>query len=253
MAGADAARLANLPPSMASRQEEKQRRREERLAQERQADAASARTRRLQMVGGAILVVAVAVVAVVLVAAGGGGSSDSGPSSRVGTSSASIPAAGPNAKADKLPAAAKAAGCVAKKFPVEGRTHVTTSVTYKTNPPTSGNHNPTPAADGVYVPGTTPAKEHFVHSLEHGRIELQYRPGTPKRTIDQFETLFNEKFNGTPGYHMLLFENNTKMPYAVAATAWTQMLGCPRMNNRVFDAVRAFRARYTDKGPEFIP
>jgi len=238
---------------MASRQEEKQRRREERLAQERQANAAAARSRRLQMVGGAVLVVAVVIVAVVLVAAGGGGSSDSSPSSRVGKSGASIPAAGPNAKADKLAAAAKAAGCVTKTFPMEGRTHTTSKVKYKTNPPTSGNHNPTPAADGIYDPGNTPAKENFVHTLEHGRIELQYRPGTSRHTISQLETLFSEKFNGTIGYHMLLFENTTRMPYAIAATAWTQMLGCPRMNNKVFDAVRAFRARYTDKGPEFIP
>ncbi len=42
------------------------------------------------------------------------------------------------------------------------------------------------------------------------------------------------------------------MPYAVAATAWTQMLGCRQMNDKVFDALRAFRARYVDKGPELV-
>jgi hypothetical protein len=52
---------------------------------------------------------------------------------------------------------------------------------------------------------------------------------------------------------MLLFQNTTKMPYAVAATAWTHALTCPRMNDRVFDAIRTFRARYIDKGPEKIP
>jgi hypothetical protein len=236
---------------MASRQEEKERRRQERLAQEQQAQSSSQRARRLQLVGGGVLVAAIVAVAVILVASGGGGG-DKSPTSTP-TSGVAIPAAGPNAKADKLAAAAKAAGCVSKKFPVEGRTHTSSPVKYKTNPPTSGNHNPTPAQDGVYDPGNTPAKENFVHSLEHGRIEIQYRPGTPKRTIDQLETLFNEKVNGTAGYHTLLFENNTKMPYAVAATAWTHLLGCPKMNDKVFDAIRSFRARYTDKGPEFIP
>ena len=43
------------------------------------------------------------------------------------------------------------------------------------------------------------------------------------------------------------------MPYAVAATAWTHLLGCPKMNDKVFDAIRAFRLAYVDKGPEFIP
>ena len=52
---------------------------------------------------------------------------------------------------------------------------------------------------------------------------------------------------------MLLFQNNTNMPFAIAATAWTHLLGCPKMNNQVFDAIRTFRAAYTDKGPEFIP
>ena len=213
---------------MASRQEEKERRRAQRLAEEEQAHAAAARARRLQMVG------------------------DKGPSSTKGTDVA-IPAPGPLAKADKLPDAARAAGCVAKTFPVEGRTHVTSTVHYKTNPPTSGNHNPTPAQDGIYDPGNTPPKENFVHALEHGRIEIQYRPGTPKHTRDQLESLFNEKVNGTQGYHTLLFQNNTNMPYAVAATAWTHLLGCPKMNDKAFDAIRAFRAAYTDKGPEFIP
>jgi len=237
---------------VASRQEEKERRRAQRVAEEEKARAGAQRARRLQMVGGAVLVAAIVVVAAVLISSKSGGS-DKSPSSKKATNGAAIPGAGPLAKADKLPAAAKAAGCVSKTFPAEGRNHVTTTVHYKTNPPTSGDHNPTPAQDGIYDPGNTPAKENFVHTLEHGRIELQYRPGTPKHTISQLETLFSEKFNGTIGYHMLLFENTTRMPYAIAATAWTQMLGCPRMNNKVFDAVRAFRARYTDKGPEFIP
>ena len=42
-------------------------------------------------------------------------------------------------------------------------------------------------------------------------------------------------------------------PIAVAATAWDHLLGCPRMNEQVFDAVRAFRNTYVDKGPEIVP
>ena len=50
-----------------------------------------------------------------------------------------------------------------------------------------------------------------------------------------------------------MFQNTTSMPYVVAATAWTHLLGCPTMNDKVFDAIRTFRARYTDKGPESVP
>jgi hypothetical protein len=43
------------------------------------------------------------------------------------------------------------------------------------------------------------------------------------------------------------------MPFQVAAVAWTHFLGCPTMNDKVFDAMRAFRTRFVDKGPELIP
>jgi hypothetical protein len=52
---------------------------------------------------------------------------------------------------------------------------------------------------------------------------------------------------------MLLFENTTDMPFAVAATAWGHMVGCPTMNDKVFDVLRAFREKWIDKGPEVVP
>ena len=52
---------------------------------------------------------------------------------------------------------------------------------------------------------------------------------------------------------MLLFQNNTNMPYAVAATSWTRLLGCKTFNPRIFDAIRAFRTEYVDKAPEQVP
>jgi hypothetical protein len=235
---------------MSSRVEEKQRRREEREARERQELAGAQRARRLQIVGASVVAIALIVV-VAIVALGGGGSSNS--AAKVPAGSAKIPAAGPNAKASALATAAGAAGCVSKTFPSEGRTHTTAKVTYRTNPPTSGAHDPVPADDGIYDPGNTPSIGHVVHTLEHGRVEIQYRPGTPAKTIAQLTTLFNEPLNGTPGYHLLLFQNTTNMPYAVAATAWTHLLGCRTMNPKVFDALRAFRAAWTDKAPEQIP
>ena len=90
----------------------------------------------------------------------------------------------------------------------------------------------------------------LVHALEHGRIELQYKPGTPAEDRRRLEQLVDELEGG---YHMLLFENDTDMPFAVAATAWGHLLGCPKMNDKVFDALRAFRKDYVDKGPETIP
>ena len=173
-------------------------------------------------------------VVVVLVAGGGGGGDD-------------------GVNASKVTADAKAAGCTFRSFPSEGRTHTAGKVTYKTNPPTSGNHNPTPAQDGIYRAGNTPPKENFVHSLEHGRIEFQYKPGAPAADVAKLRALASEPLNDTPGYHMLFFENNTNMPAEFAAAAWTKSITCPRLTPAALDAMRDFRKAFTDKGPEFIP
>jgi Protein of unknown function (DUF3105) len=242
---------------MSSRQEEKERRRQEREAQEQKAAAAAARTRRLQIVGGAVLVAAVVVVAAILVSSGGG-DDKSGPDRKPTGNTVAIPKRGENAAAGKLDAAAKAAGCEVKTFPNYGSNHVEAKVKYKTNPPTSGDHNQNPASDGIYDADNTPAPENYVHSLEHGRIQIQYKPGTPQRQISQLETLFGEKSDseyGVPienGAYTQLLQNNTGMKYAVAAVAWTHLLGCPAFNDKVFDAIRSFRSRYTLQGPEKI-
>jgi hypothetical protein len=133
-----------------------------------------------------------------------------------------------------------------RTFPPEGRAHTDAQVTYRTNPPTSGNHNPLPAPDQQYT--AAPPKENYVHSLEHGRIELQYRPGSPPATIAGLKAVFDSDPS-----KMLMFPNNTSMPYAVAATAWTRLLGCPAYNARVPAAMRAFRDAYRDKAPEQVP
>jgi hypothetical protein len=73
--------------------------------------------------------------------------------------------------------------------------------------------------------------------------------GQAERGGDHLHTLFAEH----NGYHTLLLANETQMPSAVAATAWQHALTCPTFNDRVFDAIRDFRATYTDKGPELVP
>jgi hypothetical protein len=235
---------------VSSRQEEKERRRREREEREQAERRKASGKRRMQLVAGAVLAVAAVAAVVVAVAASGGGGKTKA-SSDLGK--APIPAR----KISDFDAAVKASGCTFTSYPSEGRTHLpsdtATNDKYKTNPPTSGAHRPTPAEDGVYAVDNAPDKENYVHALEHGRIEIQYAPGTPKKTQDQLNTLFNENVKGVAGYHQLLFQNNTKMPFAVAAVAWTNILGCKTMNPQVFDAIRAFRERFVDKGPELIP
>ncbi len=219
---------------MAKRVEEKERRRLERIEAEEAARRATSRKRTIQIAVGAVLALAV-VAAIVVVATAGGGKS------------------GGSVDTGRLAADAKAAGCTYKAFPSQGRDHTANKVTYKTNPPTSGPHNPTAAQDGIYAPGNSPAKENFVHSLEHGRVEFQYKPGTSAADVAKLRKLAESPFNGTDGYHTLLFENNTKMPAQFAATAWTRSITCSSLSPASVKALQDFRKAFTDKGPEFIP
>src|SRR3954451_22987929 len=235
---------------MASRQEEKERRRQERLAAEQAAQKSASRKRALTIGGGAVLVIAVIAAIAVVALAGGDDKS---------------------ANTSNLAADATAGGCKYNAYPAEGRTHTTGKVKYKTNPPTSGNHNPTPGQDGIYAPGdephpedyvhspppaqdglsppaNEPQPENYVHSLEHGRVEFEYKPGTPQSQIAQLQKIALEPFKGSAGYHVLMFQNNTKMPSQFALAAWTKLLTCKALTSKSMDVMRQFRKAYTDKG-----
>jgi len=235
---------------VASRQEEKEQRRLERLAREEAARKAAGRRKRMTLAFGGLLGVAlIAGIVVVVLVLGGDDSSSKPRQASDATANVKLPA---QATSD-MAAAAKAAGCTLSNPAYEGASHEDKQFKpsdYKTNPPTSGNHTPDWYEDGIYAPGDVPELGKTVHPLEHGRIEVQYAPGTPKETVTQLEALLNEEQDG---YHMLLFQNTTGMKAKIAATAWTHSLTCPEMNDKVFDAIRTFRARYIDKGPERVP
>ncbi|MEA2348430.1 MAG: hypothetical protein QOG62_2217 [Thermoleophilaceae bacterium] len=235
---------------MSTRKDQKEELKAERLAREKAAQAGAQRKRLILTVLGGLVVVAAVVAVVVFAFPKGAGPSDAPKGTTTVDPDAPATATRippPNAAlvAD-LDKAAAAAGCEVKTNKEEGSSHVETPVTYKANPPTSGNHFPVPAEDGSYT--KAPPVEQQVHALEHGRIYMQYLPSEPATTRDKLQALFDED-----PYHMILAPNSTQMPYKVAATAWNQVLGCPAMNDGVLDAIRAFREKYRDQGPEFIP
>jgi Protein of unknown function (DUF3105) len=234
------------------RQEEKQRRREEREAREKAEKARAARRQRMQLaLGGVVAVAAIAVVVLLVTGTvgGGGDGDDTAASPPEPASNVTIP----EQVIGDVNEAAKAAGCTLKHPEIEGQTHEErdfTAADYKANPPTSGNHFPTWADDGVYATGQVPQLGQLVHTLEHGRINVQYKPGTPSETVDQLTALLAEMEDG---YHLLLYENPSEMDAQVAATTWGHSLTCPEMNDKVFDAIRTFRNEYIDTGPENVP
>jgi Protein of unknown function (DUF3105) len=121
-----------------------------------------------------------------------------------------------------LQQAARAASCELRlRLPVEGRDHIPPSAPeprYRTKPPTSGDHVEEQQADGAYRESPPPVS--VVHSLEHGRLAIQYRPDLPEEAQLELLGLFDTMYGGT-----LVFPN-PDMPYLVAATTWTNLLGC---------------------------
>jgi hypothetical protein len=226
---------------MSSRQQEKERRRKEREEREAAAAARARRSRLIQLIGG--VVVACAIIAGVAYAVSSGGGDDDGGGIDDG----------------KLKQAATASGCVYRAFPNEGQDHVTKKLTaadYKTNPPTSGDHLPPgqEAPDGVYAPGNEPGIGNWVHTLEHGRILFQYRPGVDKSVVARLNRLFNENVAGSGGaYHSVLMQNNSKMPFQVAAVAWRHYMACREFTRKSIDALRVFRGELVDTAPEKVP
>ena len=118
---------------------------------------------------------------------------------------------------------------------------------YGTNPANSGRHDSVPVADGSYR--KTAPEVNVVHSLEHGRVAIQYSPSLPEDQQLALKGVFDADPDGT-----LLFPN-PDMPYDVAVTAWTNLMGCEEAGDpeALAAAVLAFQQQFRGKGPERIP
>lgn len=226
---------------MSDRRAQKDAARQRREEAEAAAQLQASRRRRIQLgLGGIGGVAAAAIVAVVVATGPSTGGDGKGDRQR---------AALPAVQTTDLKAAAKLAGATFTSYDYDYGTgnHVTTKVKYPQNPPTNGPHHPQWASDANYAGRATPQTEMLVHALEHGRIEIQYRPGLPQAQIDQLVALYEED----PA-HVLLFENTTGMDCDVAVTAWSHGMLCKAFTPKVFDAIRAFRDEYRDQAPERV-
>ncbi|HEX3623125.1 MAG TPA: DUF3105 domain-containing protein [Acidimicrobiales bacterium] len=125
-----------------------------------------------------------------------------------------------------------------------GNNHVEGDVTYKTNPPSGGNHNPTPAPAGVFTATNTPPDAQLVHSLEHGYIIIWYKPDIPSTQLDDLKSL-----TGRYSKDVLLVPR-ASLGEPVAATAWHRRLLCSQND---LTALESFVTSYRNKGPEKIP
>jgi hypothetical protein len=241
---------------MGKGERERERLRQERIAAEK-SDQRSGRTRLYMGYGIAAAVVVVIAVVVIVLVSGGGGESSAGASGETDTGGAHInvnQAMGssngvqpderkgivpPPVKVSDVKTAAKQAGCELKlKLKDEGHEHIPQSAEepdYKTNPPTSGAHVEPPfqQADGAYI--DEPKAIDVVHSLEHGRLNIQYSPDLPEEDQLALKGVYDTMYGAS-----LLYPNE-KMPYEVAATTWTNMIGCKEYKGAItLDAIRDF-------------
>lgn len=242
---------------MGKGERERERLREERIEAEKSADSSS---RNRKLAGYAVIstvVLAVVVIVIILVSGGGDSSEGAGTTGEtdsggahinVNTEIGSTNGVQPDERAGIVPPpvqvlelkqAAKQAGCKLElNLPDEGHEHIppgSPTPNYKTNPPTSGSHVEPPyqQADGAY--SEMPAPIDFVHSLEHGRVEIQYSPDLPEKAQLELKGVYDTMYGAT-----LLFPNS-EMPFEVAATAWTNLIGCPTYKGAItLDAIRDF-------------
>src|SRR4051812_35073824 len=116
-----------------------------------------------------------------------------------------------------------------------------------TNPPVTGRFRERArTADGSYVGERPPTLEATLHALFHGRVLFQYRPGLGDRDLRALDRLTQADPD-----RVLLFENQTGMQPAVAATAYLSVMSCPRVDRRKLAALNAFRERRRAFGQSF--
>lgn len=150
-----------------------------------------------------------------------------------------------------------------RAVPHEGAAHVTEGekVTYRSNlpdssprveagkagPPTSGNHWPDPLRDGVY--DEEKPDEAIVHSMEHGRVWLSYRPDISDNIKDRLRAIAKREAR-------VILTPRAANTTDIALAAWNRLdafdlegLALSAVEGRVRDFIR----RYRDKGPEYVP
>jgi hypothetical protein len=129
-------------------------------------------------------------------------------------------------------------------FPEEGRDHIEApaAVTYKTDPPTSGNHYSVAVRPGFYTEAQPQGS--VVHSLEHGHVVIYYNPtGTPADVVEQLKAYANQ-YTGTWDGVVVL---PRQQPEAVVLTAWRNML---RLNQWEKGTAERFIDSFRGRGPE---
>jgi hypothetical protein len=113
------------------------------------------------------------------------------------------------------------------KVPAEGN-HKAGILTYPTNPPVGGIHNPTWQNCMGDVYDSQIAKEQATHSMEHGAVWITYRPDLPK---DQVDALASKVRNQT----FMLMSPYPGLDTPISLQAWGYQLKLDNANDKRID------------------
>ena len=130
----------------------------------------------------------------------------------------------------------------------EGNKHVPegTHITYKSNPPTSGDHWPIPLFPKVY--DVEKPDSAIVHSLEHGRVWVSYKPSVSEQTKQSLKNLLK-------GQSGVILTPRAADDTDIALAAWGHLdtFNVPADGTFPKDRILNFIERYLNRGPEYIP
>ncbi|HEX2046846.1 MAG TPA: DUF3105 domain-containing protein [Acidimicrobiales bacterium] len=122
--------------------------------------------------------------------------------------------------------------------------HVTGNIVYEVDPPSGGNHNPSPSPPGIFTVENRPADSNIVHSLEHGYIAIWHRPDIDPAQLDELRDLAARHERD------VLLVPRESMDVPVAATAWHRRLLCSRLD---VGPLERFVTEFVNEGPEKVP
>ncbi|MBI3261482.1 DUF3105 domain-containing protein [Candidatus Berkelbacteria bacterium] len=127
----------------------------------------------------------------------------------------------------------------------QGRNHIAVGSEhppYNSNPPTSGPHWPQPAPWGIYE--DEQPDEQLIHNLEHGGVNVFYKPGLPKEQIARLEDFVR------PYRVKVVLAPRAANETLIALTSWNHIM---KLNEFDEEKIKSFIKTNRNHGPEFIP
>ncbi|MBI4363625.1 MAG: DUF3105 domain-containing protein [Candidatus Doudnabacteria bacterium] len=112
------------------------------------------------------------------------------------------------------------------------------SPAYNSNPPTSGCHDPQPAAWGSY--SQTLSDQALIHNLEHGGIWVSYKPDIDSETVAKLNDFAKR-------YRKVVVEPRSANDANITLAAWGRL---SKLDSYDEGAILRFIQAFYDKGPE---